>query len=264
MPPGSDREVTVPAIVRAVAAGRPHRPVWRNPAGGVTFEIGDGTDRRFVKWAPPGNRTLLAAEATRLAWAVAFTPVPRVLDHGGDDEGDWLVTAGLPGETAVSPRWMADPATAVAAVGEGLRDLHDGLPVEHCPFSWSAGERVAQARQWAAAGAADPSRWHPEHRDLGLAALDRLADIPSVDRLVVCHGDACAPNTLVDDDGHWCGHVDLAALGVADRWADLAVASWSATWNYGPAFENRLLDAYGAERDDERIRFYRLLWDLCP
>ena len=55
-------------------------------------------------------------------------------------------------------------------------------------------------------------------------ALDALADIPAADELVVCHGDACAPNTLIGPDGHWTGHVALSELGVADRWADLARA----------------------------------------
>ncbi len=70
-----------------------------------------------------------------------------------------------------------------------------------------------------------------------------------MDRLVVCHGDACAPNTL------------LGALGVADRWADIAVATWSTRWNYGPGWEDLLLDAYGIARDDEGTDFYRRLWD---
>ena len=46
-------------------------------------------------------------------------------------------------------------------------------------------------------------------------------------------------------DGHWSGHVDLGLLGTADRWADLAVATWSTEWNYGPGWEQLLLDAYG-------------------
>jgi kanamycin kinase len=95
-------------------------------------------------------------------------------------------------------------------------------------------------------------------------ALGLLAEAPPVDRLVVCHGDACAPNTLLSDDGSWSGHVDLGALGVADRWADLAVAAWSTEWNYGPGWADHLLDAYGIEPDPGRMAYYRLLWDLGP
>jgi kanamycin kinase len=103
------------------------------------------------------------------------------------------------------------------------------------------------------------------HQPLGLGrALDLLADIPPVDRLVVCHGDSCAPNTLLTDDGRWSGHVDLGELGVADRWADLAVATWSTEWNYGPGWDKLLLQAYGVPPDPDRTRYYRLLWDLGP
>jgi kanamycin kinase len=44
--------------------------------------------------------------------------------------------------------------------------------------------------------------------------------------------------------------------------ADLAVATWSATWNYGISWEQRLLDAYGVAPDPERTSYYRLLYDL--
>ena len=70
------------------------------------------------------------------------------------------------------------------------------------------------------------------------------------------------PHTLIADSGRWSGHVDLGDLGVADRRADLAIATWSAGWNYGPGWERLLLDAYGIKPDAERIRYYRLLWEL--
>ena len=85
---------------------------------------------------------------------------------------------------------------------------------------------------------------------------------PAPDKLAVCHGDACAPSTLLAADGRWSGHVDLGLLGTADRWAGLAVAAWGAEWNYGPGWERLLLDAYGIRADPERTRYYRLLWDL--
>ncbi|WP_197022376.1 aminoglycoside 3'-phosphotransferase [Candidatus Blastococcus massiliensis] len=255
--------VPVPAAVVTVAGGLRLTPVWRNQLGGLTWQLGEGAGRRFVKWAPAGSGLPIAPEAERLRWASRSTAVPAVLDHGGDDEGEWLVTAGLPGRNAVDERWLADPLPAVRAIGAGLRALHDALPVDGCPFDWSAPARVAEV--YSGAGALQPERWHAVHAELTPAdVLARLDDVPEVDRLVVCHGDACAPNTLLTDDGAWSGHVDLGSLGVADRWADLAVATWSTTWNYGPGWERPLLDAYGVDPDPGRTAYYRLLWDAGP
>lgn len=236
-------EVPVPASVGRLAAGSSLKPLWRNQLGGLTFRLGDD---RVVKWSPPSRSASvdLAREAERLAWAAPYLTVPRVLDTGTDDEGSWMVTARLPGESAVSPRWLADPATAVRAVGEGLRALHDRLPVDGCPFEWSARSRLAA---------------HP-----GLPALEPWREPPPDDVLVVCHGDACAPNTLLADDGRFVGHVDLGRLGVGDRWSDLAIATYRTVWNYGAGFEDALLQAYGVEPDAERTTYYRALWDLEP
>ncbi len=195
-----DGEVRIPEAVRDLAEGRTVTPVWCNERGGTTFAVGDDA---FVKWSPVDGPDL-AGEVERLTWARRHVVVPDVVALGQDDDGSWLVTAALHGTSAVSPRWIADPSTAVTAIGEGLRALHDALPVDICPWSWSVADRGASAE-----------------------------DAPPLDRLVVCHGDACAPNTLLDDDGHWMGHVDLGRVGVADRWADLAVATWSTVWNYG-------------------------------
>jgi aminoglycoside phosphotransferase len=262
--PGTD--VEVPAAVLAVAAGRPLRPVWVNVLGGTTFEmLDDEYGRSFVKFAPAGSGLPLAREAERLAWAQRFTPVPHVFSSGSDHTGTWLHTAGLPGGNAVDARWLADPAPAVAAIGRGLRALHDRLPVDECPFSWSAEGRLASACERAGRGLIDVAAWHPDYRHLTVAeALSQAVDRPPIDRPVVCHGDACAPNTLVGADGRWTGHVDLASLGVADRWADLAIASWSLDWNFGPGWQDAFFAAYGIEPDPVRIAFYRLLWELGP
>lgn len=267
MPSRPSRAPAAPATpprVLAIAAGRPVTPVWSNELGGTTFEIG-GAERWFVKWAPATSPVDLDAERARLAWAIEFASVPPVLGHGRDSDGAWLITAALPGDHAISPRWTAEPARAVAAIGAGLRTFHDALPVASCPFSWSIEDRRADILRRAARGAIDPARWHPCHRHLDLPrALAILAEPPAIDRLVVCHGDTCAPNLLIGDDGQCTGAVDLGALGVADRWADLAIATWSTQWNYGPGWEAALLAAYGIAADDARIRYYRLLHDLGP
>jgi len=233
----------VPARVRELAGDARIEPVWRNPIGGLTFRAMGADGIRFVKYGPRNAETSMRAEAERLRWASGFTPVPRVLDQGRDATHEWLVTEAMPGLSAVDPRWIADPARAVRAVGRGLRALHDALPVEECPFSWTVPDRLANA-----AGR-------------GIRVPAELQDAPPIDRLVVCHGDACAPNTLLGDDGAWTGHVDLGALGVADRWADLAAATLSTGWNYGPGWEDALLTAYGVAPDATRLAFYQALWN---
>jgi kanamycin kinase len=259
------RKVEVPAAVQKITHGRPVSAVWENELGGVTFQIGASPDRLFVKWVPVGSGIDLSREAERLVWAAQWTPVPRLLDQGADAHGSWIVSAGLDGDSAVSDRWKADPAAAVDAIGRGLRHLHEALPVATCPYSWSTGDRIAGAVHRAASGQLDPRKWHTDHQHLEVdEALELVAEAPPVDRLVVCHGDACVPNTLLDHDGLCIGHVDLGSLGVADRWADLAIATWSTRWNYGPGWEQRLVDAYGIKGDEERTRYYRLLWDLGP
>lgn len=257
-----DREVVVPAVTLELAGGRDVRPVWLNEFGGLTCEVGAGTSRCFVKWAPAGCGLDLVDEAARMTWVRPFSRVPEVLVTGEDDDGSWLETAALPGASAVADVWKQEPAKAVAAIRTGLRYLHDYAPAGTCPFSWSLAGRLSTARMRAATGATCPSAWHESHRHLSIAdALAILEDPPSIDQLVVCHGDACAPNTIIDG-GRFSGHVDLGDLGVADRWADLAIATWSTQWNYGAGWDRTLLNAYGIEADPQRSAYYRLLWDL--
>jgi len=220
------RPLPVPALVADIAGDRPVTAVWVNELGGVTYAVGAPAPVEYVKIYPDPAAPLLDDEVIRLRWAGAHVTVPQVLDHGVG----WMRTAALPGRSAVDPRWTDQPAIAAAAIGAGLRMLHDALPVGDCPFgppSWVAG-----------------------------------APAPPPDRLVVCHGDACAPNTLMADDGTCSGHVDLGTLGVADRWADLAIATMSLDWNFpGARGEAVLLAAYGVAPDAERIAFYRRRWN---
>ncbi|MBN9176621.1 MAG: aminoglycoside 3'-phosphotransferase [Microbacterium sp.] len=233
-------DLAVPERVRALARGAAVSPVWINGVGGVTFRA---EDDRYIKFGPLHNETSMSTEAERLRWASAYTVVPDVLEFDDDGEDEWLVTRALPGLSAVDPRWLLDPPTAVRAIGAGLRALHDALPVADCPFDWSVPTRIAKAAA------------------RGIHVTDALPSPPPIDLLVVCHGDACAPNTLLDDEGRALAHVDLGALGVADRWADIAVAAMSTTWSYGPGWERALADAYGIEPDEERLGYYRALWN---
>ncbi|MBA3906680.1 MAG: aminoglycoside 3'-phosphotransferase [Pseudonocardiales bacterium] len=244
--------VVVPDAVTELARQSAITPVWRNELGGLTFRLDDERGgARYVKWVSGGTPEIdLPGEAVRLAWARQWAPVPTVIEEGADGYGEWLVTAAMPGRSAVDPRWVERPEVAAAAIGRGLRLLHDTLPVDRCPFDWSVGRRLSAAGERAT------------DRHAFAVAMARLGEPPPIDRLVVCHGDACTPNTLIHDDGTFAAHVDLGSLGVADRWADLAVGAWSTEWNYGPGYDGIVYSAYGVAPDPVRIAYYRELWDL--
>lgn len=213
--------VETPELVRDFVRGRELETVWLNELGGVTFREGD----RYLKWNPVGSRLDLENERARLAWAAPRHPVPEVVDFVRDDHGQLLVTVAMNGTGAVTDAWRARPRDAVRAIAEGLRVLH-ALPAPDCPF----------VCPWAVADS-----------------------VPMAD-LVVVQGDPCAPNTIIGADARFAGHVDLGLLGTADRWADLAVASMSLDWNYGPGWQGEFFEAYGVERDESRIELYRELW----
>ena len=80
-------------------------------------------------------------------------------------------------------------------------------------------------------------------------------------RWLTSNGDYCLPNVLIGGSGV-TGFVDLGELGVADRWWDLAVATWRVTWNLGPGYEAAFLAAYAVAPDPERIAYDRVLYDL--
>lgn len=232
----------MPSSVLAVDAGRATRMLWRNELGGLTVAI-DGDDPLVVKWSPPSGPSL-AGEAERMRWLAARHPAPVVRAHHIVGDGELLVTDALPGEGAVVDRWLADAETAVRGIAAGLRLLH-ALPVDDCPYAWQPTDRIRSARA---------------HGGVVPTALEAA---PSIDRLVVGHGDACAPNTILDASGAFLATVDVGRLGLADRWSDLAVASMSLEWNDGAELEPVFWQAYGVAPDAERIAYYRALWDVA-
>jgi kanamycin kinase len=217
----------------------------------------------YLKVVRRGCTPGAAAEAERTVWASSYLPVPRVLDHGVTRESSWLLTEGINGIDATATVFLQDVAGLITRLASGLRRFHSA-PVEACPFQFRSADAIQLVQSRLAAGQIDAARdFHPEFAAMTAeAAVEELvANVPETETLVVCHGDYCVPNVLLRGTDV-AGFVDLGELGVADRWWDLAVATWSLTWNFGPGYEDQFLESYGAPRDDRRIRFYRLLYDL--
>jgi kanamycin kinase len=257
-------QVAPPTVLAEVAPGWdatlayqliPQVSTWR-----LTNRDGEA---RFAKVARGTTYPSLDAEAERMVWAAPYLPVPTVVSLHRFEDTTVLVTAGLPGRDGTDPELQADLPALVAAFGRGLAAFHRAVGEEWCPFRFDMAGALHHVQHRVATDDIDPSGFHPEHRHLtstqAMDLLERTA--PASEDLVVCHGDYCPPNVLLSA-GRVTGYLDLGELGVADRWWDIAVGSWSVGWNFGVDLEQHFYDSYGITPEPDRIAFFRLLYDL--
>lgn len=229
----------------------------------ATWRLRRGSHTRYLKIAQIGWEPGLNPERERMDWAQGRLSVPRVIDYGTADGVEWLLTLALPGIDATEEQFIRDPQSLVSLLAQGLKSLHE-TPAQDCPFSFRLSEAIPHVHRRLEAGKIDPQRdFHPEHAHLtpsqALAVLETTQ--PAAEDVVLCHGDYCLPNVMIDN-GRVSGYVDLGELGLADRWWDLAIATWSVTWNLGPGWEDTFLEVYGVDRDQDRMSYFRLLYDL--
>jgi kanamycin kinase/streptomycin 3"-kinase/aminoglycoside 3'-phosphotransferase-2 len=243
-----------------VPTGLSGADVRRSPDGSAYAKSGSGILRED-----------LVAERDRLEW-LAGTDLPgaEVLDWVDDEDSATLTMRAVPG-VAMSDLPASDVPRAITSLARFLQRLHS-LPRESCPFERWLAVSVPLARVRVAAGLVDEDDFDSERE--GRSAEDLLAELidqrPEAERLevgdlVICHGDACLPNFLLDPESlEVTGMIDVHRLGVADRHLDLALATRSMADEarnaaYGPKAAEALLAAYGRDADPWRLRFYRLL-----
>ena len=135
-----------PTGCATLARGARLDAVWENELGGVTFRTDDG---RHIKHGPRNLETSFAGEAQRLEWAARYIVVPRVIEVGADETHEWLVTATLPGESAVAPRWVADPRRPSARSARGCARCTSAARATSAP-STGAWPRASRTRRGAA------------------------------------------------------------------------------------------------------------------
>jgi streptomycin 3"-kinase len=234
-------------------------PVTGGESGDPVFRSADGS-----RYAKRGRADLLVRERDRIHWLSASgIPGPTVLDWQVDGDRALLVTSAVHGVTADA---VTDEELLVAwpSITDAVRALHE-LPA--CPFSRDLARMFALAQDVVARGAVNPEFLPVTQQDTPPAELlARLA--ADLDRwlareeLVVCHGDLCLPNIVLDPRTFaFAGFVDLGRLGLADRYADISLllANSRETWRdeqRAVAADEAFARRYGITLDAPRQRFY--------
>jgi kanamycin kinase len=253
-----------PAELARVAPGWNPELAYRLVPGVTTWRLhGPGGAVRYAKIDTEGRYPGLEREAERMRWARQWLPVPDVVSLERFGTTTVLLTDALEGRDATDSAWRRDVRGLVRAFGRGLRSFHEAVATELCPFRFDVERALAHVGRRVALDDIDAAGFHAEHAHLtpGAALTELQATAPAEEDLVVCHGDYCPPNVLLVS-GRVTGYLDLGELGVADRWCDVAVGGWSTCWNFGDELEPLFYEGYGIAPDPERIRFYRLLYDV--
>ncbi len=251
------------------ADGTSWEPVTTGESGAVVLRDRDGT--RYAKLVPAADGGDLVAERDRIVWlGEAGLPGAAVLAWRATDEGACLITtsvAGVPADQldadALRRAW---PSIAVFA-----RRLHD-LPTAGCPFDRGLASMMPLARTTVAEQRVQTEflpvslQQVPPTRILG-ELEDQLSQRQRQEKAerVVCHGDLCLPNILIDPDTmSVTGLIDLGRLGLADPYADISLllANARETWPdevTAREADDEFAELYGIDLDAERQRFYLLL-----
>lgn len=258
MPADSTDHPALPARLAALGA---RLPVTLGRSGALVWRFDGRAETLFLKAEAVHALAELPGEAERLRWlGMTAVAAPRVRDSFTEAGYHWLLMSALPG--ADLTQRVERPVELRNALATGLRALH-ALDPASCPFDHRVEFRLRDGAANAAAGRVDESDFDDARSGwTSEGVLDWLLQHqPSSEDLVVTHGDASLPNLMADDAG-FSGVIDVGRLGVADRWQDLAIACRSLIYNCGQEHVAPFLDAYGAEWDEARYRYYCTLDEL--
>ncbi|RDL48704.1 Aminoglycoside 3'-phosphotransferase [Ensifer sp. M14] len=242
-------------------------PVMAGESGDVVYRRGDG--RAYAKVATAARSGELSGERDRLLWLQGKGILtPDVIDWHVAEDGACLVISAIEGVPAAELS-ATDLLSAWPSMARQLGALH-ALDAGQCPFDRSLARMFERAADVVARNGVN-SDFLPDD-DRKTPATELLARVErelalrleqeARDR-VVCHGDPCMPNFMVDPQILRCtGMIDLGRLGTADRYADLALMTANARETWKTAEQERraaamLFETLGISAPDRaRLDFY--------
>lgn len=253
----------LPADLQKMLTGGVWQEVLIGASGAQVFRIANNhSAARYLKMAAHPFGQELLAEKERLDWLQGRLPVPNVFACSADSRGTYLLLSEISGLMACDAVFSQNMSTLVRLLAEGLRLIHQ-IDIKDCPFDQRLAHKIALAQLRVEAGLVDETDFDEQHK--GMRAEELLKVLietrPDGEDLVFTHGDYCLPNVFIDQSHkRISGFIDWGRAGVADRYQDLALATRSLIYNFGPGWEQLFWDAYGLDTvDHARLEYYKLL-----
>lgn len=216
-----------------------------------------------------------ANEHNMMRWLQGKLPVPEIIAEENVDGNRYLLMSRIQGKYLCDESILDDQQLLAELVAEGLRRMW-AADVSDCPTDRTLEQKFREIEAGLRGGwiTLDQARQEDTYGaggfDCPAQLFDWLVRNRPQEEQVLSHGDYCLPNIFCDR-GALTGFIDLGYAGVADKWVDIEKVLWSmwanSTGQFGGKcreFDRRLLfDALGMQPDEEKLRYYGLLSELC-
>lgn len=260
--------ITIPEGIRQLVAGKAFR---ENRVGlsGAKVTVFDDCVLKTAPYEKKNEETVAV-----MRWLEGKLPVPKVLHYESDGKRQYLLMSRVPGKMACDPYCMERPEELISGLAEAIRMLWS-TDISGCPRIRDMDAELEEARYRVEHHLVDPDKVEPSTFGEGgfrdpEELLCWLEDHRPPYEPVLSHGDLCLPNVFFDG-GKVSGFIDLGAMGIGDKWRDIALCRRSLKWNaegaYGgkvyPGIDpERLFELLGVAPDSEKLRWYLLLDEL--
>ena len=208
-------------------------------------------------------------------WLQGRLPVPEIIEEAYNDGTRFLLMSRVPGQHLCEADILDNQQLLAELVADGLRQLWS-VDISCCPTDRTIEQKFREIETGIRNGTITMDNARQEET-YGLGGFnspselfDWLVKYRPTEEKVLSHGDYCLPNILCEER-RLTGFIDLGQSGIADKWVDIEMVLWSmwanSTGKFGgkcrPFDRNMLFDALGMKPDEEKLRYYSLLNELC-
>jgi aminoglycoside 3'-phosphotransferase II len=254
--------IELPTPLQTLIADFDWQEIGEGESDAQVFRLQQADVVRYLKISASDAQFPVQRDKARLDWLASRIPVPEALHYAESATQQFLLMTALDGLHPMHDDLNWSPQERVTFLAEAARRFHS-LPVADCSFSARIDEQIEAARQNVESGLVRTDLFEPEWQNETPQSLFEklLALKPENEDLVVTHGDLYPLNIRAyAADKTLSGYIDVGAMGVADRYTDLAVIVNAITWHLGTEWIEPFFRAYGVESPDtHKLQFYQLL-----
>lgn len=210
-------------------------------------------DKKFVNTTYSVKR-----EAEVMNWCADKLNVPKVIEYGEKNENEFLIMTEIQGEHI--DELAKTPELYVSYLAKAILTLQQ-VDISDCPFSSDLDFRLKELDFLLQNNLADVdvSHWEETTEFINPKELYQwLVDNKPEEELVFTHGDIGANMLIKNGEIYF---YDLARMGKADKWMDIAFAIRDIR-DYCPDYEELFFEKLGVKPDYKKIDYYILLDEM--